>query len=159
MMSSYLYMSLGLRTALCDVQQTSFQQLLFGSKWGLLLLLRPAAFTLYQVTLVLCWDILPLHLEDITVLHRNNLDNRWQLLCAVHALFLWETVARLCVGRHVSRTQWGFSFGLPSPAEIRNVYQGEARGSKSELLSPKGISLRLIDYKVQGLQRQLLIKM
>lgn len=47
---------------------------------------------------------------------------------AVIALFLWEIVARLCVGRHVSRAQWGVSLRLPSPAEIRNVYRGGCQG-------------------------------
>lgn len=61
-------------------------------------------------------------------------NGREVFMWAVIALFLWEIVARLCVGRHVSRVQWGVSPGLPSPAEIRNVYRGDVRGSQFEPL-------------------------
>lgn len=66
---------------------------------------------------------------------------------AVHALFLWEIVALLCVGRRASRPQRGVPPELPTPAELRNVYQWEVGVSQLEPLSPTGVSLRLIDLR------------
>ncbi len=136
--SSYLYVSLGLLAALCDVQQTSFQPLLFGSKCRLQIF----SSELCPLILALCCCILSSQMEDLTaVLRWHSAPHSWQvLLRAVHALFLRETVALLRVCQHGRRSQRGVSLELLSPAELRDVHQLEP-------LSPTSTLLRLIALK------------
>lgn len=70
------------------------------------------------------------------------------MLWAVHALFMREIVALLLrVSRHASRSQWGVSPELLSPAELRSVHQWEVDDGRLEPLSPTGSLLRLIDLR------------